>query len=329
MRFNSISRPNVGSYISAGRASGDSSANILNAIVESRPDYPGMIQTYQDAESAKRQALIKAETDAIKGIISANAKRTVGKNRVDIAAADARAERRSRFAGYLGALGSQVAEDVADAFKPKKKPIVEKTADPNADGSTIKFIEEQLEELRREREELGDPKERPTAPTAPTMPELPGSGPNEVEQTQTQGSPEVSTPPVQKMSFKPGAIPTKAQLMPALSSQEVYSIFKQAGATDQQASVFTKISLKESANIPNNNTITSGLVNRAGETSYGIAQINMFDTQDPIEHERRKRLFGISHSTDLFDPLTNARAALKLHAEQGYGAWATFDPSML
>ena len=141
MRFNSISRPNVGSYISAGRASGDSSANILNAIVESRPDYPGMIQTYQDAESAKRQALIKAETDAIKGIISANAKRTVGKNRVDIAAADARAERRSRFAGYLGALGSQVAEDVADAFKPKKKPIVEKTADPNADGSTIKFID--------------------------------------------------------------------------------------------------------------------------------------------------------------------------------------------
>ena len=69
-------------------------------------------------------------------------------------------------------------------------------------------------------------------------------------------------------------------------------------------------------------------MNDAGETSFGIAQINMFG-EDPVENARRKALFGITNETELFDPLTNAKAALKLLAEQGYGAWSTYNPATM
>jgi hypothetical protein len=91
----------------------------------------------------------------------------------------------------------------------------------------------------------------------------------------------------------------------------------QAGATPQEAAILTSIAMPESsgvANILNPNRKT-------GDESYGLWQINMLGRMGP----ERMRKFGLSSKTDLYDPVTNAKAALQLLRKGGgLRNWTTY-----
>ena len=56
------------------------------------------------------------------------------------------------------------------------------------------------------------------------------------------------------------------------------------------------------------------------DDSYGLWQINMLGDMGPA----RRKSFGISKNTDLYNPLINAQAAKKIQSSQGLGAWSTY-----
>lgn len=56
------------------------------------------------------------------------------------------------------------------------------------------------------------------------------------------------------------------------------------------------------------------------DNSYGLWQINMFGNMGP----GRRAQYGISSNEQLYDPAVNARAAAKILAGQGLGAWSTY-----
>lgn len=59
---------------------------------------------------------------------------------------------------------------------------------------------------------------------------------------------------------------------------------------------------------------------KTGDNSYGLWQINMLGGMGP----ERRRAFGISSNSALFDPYVNAKAAKKVHSWQGFGAWSVY-----
>lgn len=56
------------------------------------------------------------------------------------------------------------------------------------------------------------------------------------------------------------------------------------------------------------------------DQSYGLWQINMIGSLGPA----RRAQFGLSRNEDLFDPQTNARAAVAIYRQQGYNAWGAY-----
>ena len=57
-----------------------------------------------------------------------------------------------------------------------------------------------------------------------------------------------------------------------------------------------------------------------GDQSYGLFQINMLGDLGP---ERRAQ-FGLRSNEELYDPVTNIRAAKKIYDTQGLGAWGAY-----
>lgn len=56
------------------------------------------------------------------------------------------------------------------------------------------------------------------------------------------------------------------------------------------------------------------------DDSYGLWQINMLGQLGPV----RRKQFGITDNTQLFDPMTNAKAAVDILKHQGPTAWSTY-----
>lgn len=56
------------------------------------------------------------------------------------------------------------------------------------------------------------------------------------------------------------------------------------------------------------------------DNSYGLWQINMLGSLGPA----RRKQYGISSNSQLFDPATNARAAAMILKGQGLKAWSTY-----
>jgi hypothetical protein len=56
------------------------------------------------------------------------------------------------------------------------------------------------------------------------------------------------------------------------------------------------------------------------DNSYGLWQVNMFGKLGPA----RRKQFGITSNEQLYDPVINARAAAKILATEGPGAWSTY-----
>jgi hypothetical protein len=108
--------------------------------------------------------------------------------------------------------------------------------------------------------------------------------------------------------------------MAALSKDQVASYLRQAGFPEEKIPLMVNIAARESgfnprAHNPNAST---------GDNSYGLFQINMLGAMGP---ERRRRL-GLSSNEDLFDPLTNAKAAKAIYESQGINAWTTAKAAM-
>ena len=90
-----------------------------------------------------------------------------------------------------------------------------------------------------------------------------------------------------------------------------------AGFNREQAKIMAAIAMGESsgnANAFNGDAST-------GDKSYGLWQINMLDAMGP---ERRNK-WGLSSNEDLFDPMTNARAAKSLFDGRGnFNDWSVY-----
>lgn len=98
-----------------------------------------------------------------------------------------------------------------------------------------------------------------------------------------------------------------------LSPSQIASVLRQAGFPEDKLPLMTATALAESGGKPwehNPNVKT-------GDNSYGLLQINMLGGMGP---ERRKQ-FGLRSNEELFDPLTNARAARKIFQNEGPNAW--------
>jgi len=95
-----------------------------------------------------------------------------------------------------------------------------------------------------------------------------------------------------------------------IGAKDAYNLIKQAGGTDEEAYTMAGIALAESSG-------NRRSANLKGEHSLGLWQINL------RAHSLRK--FGLTDEQQLFDPLTNARAALQLKRARGnYLDWSAY-----
>ena len=120
-----------------------------------------------------------------------------------------------------------------------------------------------------------------------------------------------------------GGVEPQTSFMPSGKNFDIASLIKlskSVGFDDEQSIKMAAIAMAESGGDSSKDTIKSGLYNQNGETSYGLWQINM---TGPLEDERL-RLFGIDSVNDLYDPMTNAKAAKTIFDLQNYQAWTVY-----
>lgn len=102
-----------------------------------------------------------------------------------------------------------------------------------------------------------------------------------------------------------------------MSKEDIARAALQAGATPQEAAILTAIAMPESSGNP----YAHNPNRKTGDNSYGLWQINMLGRMGP----ERMRQFGLSSYNDLFDPVTNAKAALQLlRGKRGLKNWTTY-----
>lgn len=95
------------------------------------------------------------------------------------------------------------------------------------------------------------------------------------------------------------------------------SLIREAGFTGSAADTMYGIVMAESGG---NSTAYNGNAS-TGDSSYGLAQINMLGSMGP---ERRAQ-FGLSSNDQLFDPLTNLRAAYAIsNGGRDFTPWSTY-----
>jgi uncharacterized membrane protein len=99
-----------------------------------------------------------------------------------------------------------------------------------------------------------------------------------------------------------------------VSIEQLKQLATSAGFSSNEISTMASIAMAESGGNSRAHN------KKRPDNSYGLWQINMLDEMGP---ERRKQ-FGISTNEELFDPLTNARAAKIIRDRQGFGAWSVY-----
>ena len=99
---------------------------------------------------------------------------------------------------------------------------------------------------------------------------------------------------------------------------ELEAMARQAGFDSSISPVMAAISLAESGGNPRAHNPTYP------DNSYGLFQINMLDTPDyPMGANRRAR-YGLRSNEELFDPMTNLKAAKDIYDSQGLNAWSVY-----
>ena len=85
------------------------------------------------------------------------------------------------------------------------------------------------------------------------------------------------------------------------------------------------IALAESGGVAGIDTVQSGLdPNKENEFSLGLWQIDMQDTPGYMVGTERRPKFKIKSNEELYNPLTNAKAAKIVFEEQGFKAWTQY-----
>jgi len=110
---------------------------------------------------------------------------------------------------------------------------------------------------------------------------------------------------------QPGSFPAGTY-----DARRLAQLARAAGIPDDKIPTMVAIALAESggrskAHNPDAST---------GDNSYGLWQINMLGDLGPA----RRKQFGISSNEELWDPVTNAKAALMILNSQGLGAWSVY-----
>lgn len=100
-----------------------------------------------------------------------------------------------------------------------------------------------------------------------------------------------------------------------ISDAQIAGAAKAAGFSGEAIATITAIALAESSgNIYAHNAIPP-------DNSYGLTQINMLGAMGP---ERRKR-YGLTSNDQLFDPVTNMRAAYDISSQgKNWRPWSTY-----
>lgn len=105
-----------------------------------------------------------------------------------------------------------------------------------------------------------------------------------------------------------------ADVKTVLTANEIAYYAKKAGFPDGEIALATAIAMAESGgNTRAHNT-------RPPDNSYGLWQINMYGSLAA----GRRVMFAITSNDALFDPATNARAALMIRRGQGWTAWSVY-----
>tara|TARA_Y100000589_G_scaffold119364_1_gene113648 strand:- start:4742 stop:5656 length:915 start_codon:yes stop_codon:yes gene_type:complete len=102
--------------------------------------------------------------------------------------------------------------------------------------------------------------------------------------------------------------------MARLKFDELELLARKAGFDSQVSPTMAAIALAESGGDPmahNPNAST-------GDNSYGLMQINMLGAMGP----ERRAAFNLQSNEELFDPVTNFKAAKDIYDSQGLNAWS-------
>jgi hypothetical protein len=99
-----------------------------------------------------------------------------------------------------------------------------------------------------------------------------------------------------------------------LTMEQLVGLAKGAGFSDDDAVIMAAIAKGESGGNSNAKNF------KPPDKSYGLWQINMIDTLGPA----RMKQFGLQREDQLFDPVTNAKAAYAIRKSQGLGAWTIY-----
>ena len=112
------------------------------------------------------------------------------------------------------------------------------------------------------------------------------------------------------------------------SQGQIEQLLRQVGFPESAIPTMVKIAQLESTN----NTRAFNPEGR--DLSYGLFQINMKDDdpRNPKMGEQRRKWFGLKSNEELYDPLTNAKAAYKLWSSkekqgknEGFTHWSTYN----
>ena len=98
--------------------------------------------------------------------------------------------------------------------------------------------------------------------------------------------------------------------------EELELLARQAGFESNISPIMAAIAMGESGGDPyayNPDAST-------GDKSYGLMQINMLGGMGP----ERRAAFGLRSNNELFDPVTNFKAAKSIYDSQGLGAWGAY-----
>jgi len=100
-----------------------------------------------------------------------------------------------------------------------------------------------------------------------------------------------------------------------LNQSQIAGALSQAGFNIVEVPIAYAIIMAESGGNPNAHNSTPP------DDSYGLAQINMYGSLGPT----RRKQFGITNNSELYNPATNLRAMHMIYKSSGWGAWHTYN----
>lgn len=100
----------------------------------------------------------------------------------------------------------------------------------------------------------------------------------------------------------------------ALTPSQIAAAAKAGGFPDSEIPLAVAIALAESSGDPRAHN------SKPPDDSYGLWQINMLGPLGPA----RRGQWGLKSNTELFDPVTNAKAAYSVRRSQGWTAWSVY-----